>query len=79
MSPAERVDMRMDPEATLDAASFVNERSEEEIGAALRDFGEERRWRQFAGRVVQYRDEQVGGWVQTGGPDPTPLTKGTRI
>ncbi|NGX53695.1 MAG: Ribosomal RNA small subunit methyltransferase H [Chlamydiae bacterium] len=49
------LDMRMDPEAFLDAATIINTFSERELGKIFRDYGEERRWRAAAKAIVEGR------------------------
>eukprot|EP00899_Mesostigma_viride_P017440 jgi/Mesvir1/25698/Mv01894-RA.1 len=49
------VDMRMDPSGPLSAADVVNTWGEGELGRLFREYGEERRWRQVAARVVAAR------------------------
>ena len=46
------LDMRMDPEAALSAEDVLNTWTEAELGRILRDYGEERRWRAVAKRLV---------------------------
>lgn len=52
------LDMRMNPEGTLDARFVVNSLSEKELGEIFRIYGEERRWRQAAKAIVQARKKQ---------------------
>jgi 16S rRNA (cytosine1402-N4)-methyltransferase len=47
--------MRMDPSAALSAEDVVNTWSEAELGRILRDYGEERRWKAAAKRLVLAR------------------------
>jgi 16S rRNA (cytosine1402-N4)-methyltransferase len=49
------LDMRMDPEATLTAATIVNEWAEEDIARVLAEFGEEPRARAVARAIVRAR------------------------
>ena len=49
------LDMRMDRDETLSAWNVVNEWSEAELGRVIRDYGEERYWRQIAERIVRKR------------------------
>jgi 16S rRNA (cytosine1402-N4)-methyltransferase len=42
----------MDPDAALSAEDVLNTWSEAELGRILRDYGEERRWRALAKRLV---------------------------
>jgi 16S rRNA (cytosine1402-N4)-methyltransferase len=49
------LDMRMDPEAALDARKVVNEWPQDRIAATLRDYGEERYARAIAAEIVETR------------------------
>ena len=49
------LDMRMDPDAPVCAADLVNGRSERELEALLRDYGEEPNARRIARAIVQRR------------------------
>ncbi|MBR0062853.1 MAG: 16S rRNA (cytosine(1402)-N(4))-methyltransferase RsmH [Oscillospiraceae bacterium] len=49
------LDMRMDRDEALSAWNVVNEWSEAELGRVIRDYGEERYWRQIAERIVRKR------------------------
>jgi len=49
------IDMRMDPSAAVSAEDVVNTWSEAELGRILRDYGEERRWKAAAKRMVLAR------------------------
>ncbi|NGX54518.1 MAG: Ribosomal RNA small subunit methyltransferase H [Chlamydiae bacterium] len=49
------LDMRMDPEASLDAATIINTFSERELGKIFRELGEERRWRAATKAIVEAR------------------------
>jgi 16S rRNA (cytosine1402-N4)-methyltransferase len=49
------LDMRMDPEQELTAATIVNEWPQERIAGVLRDFGEERRAGSMAREIVRRR------------------------
>ncbi|MCH9610155.1 MAG: Ribosomal RNA small subunit methyltransferase H [Chlamydiales bacterium] len=49
------LDMRMNPEADIDAAAVVNSYSERDLGRIFQEYGEERRWRQAAKAIVQAR------------------------
>lgn len=51
------IDMRMNPTGPLSASDIVNSWGEAEIGRILRDYGEERRWRHIARRIVEARLE----------------------
>ncbi|CAK9863712.1 unnamed protein product [Sphagnum jensenii] len=55
-------DMRMDPSASLRADEILNKWSELEVGRILREYGEERRWRQLARKIVEAR---LAGGIQT--------------
>jgi len=52
------LDMRMDTTAELTAEIIVNEWPEEELGRVFREYGEERRWRAAARRIVSFRKEE---------------------
>ena len=52
------LDMRMNPENPVDAASIVNRYSEKELGVLFRDYGEERHWRTAAKAIVQARKKK---------------------
>ncbi|MBQ4426773.1 MAG: 16S rRNA (cytosine(1402)-N(4))-methyltransferase RsmH [Oscillospiraceae bacterium] len=49
------LDMRMDRDEALSAWNVVNEWSEAELGRVIRDYGEERYWRQIAEKIVRKR------------------------
>ena len=49
------LDMRMDPEQPLSAATVVNEWPEERIAGVIRDYGEERHARSIASEIVRRR------------------------
>lgn len=51
----ERLDMRFNHHNKLDAWTIVNQWPEEEIGAALRDYGQERFWRKISSNIVAER------------------------
>jgi len=51
------LDMRYDRSGPTTAADLVNSLSEEELGEIIRDYGEERRWRRVAGKIVAARQE----------------------
>jgi len=51
------LDMRMGGGATASAEELLASASEEELGRILREYGEERRWRPLARRLVQARFE----------------------
>mmetsp|Transcript_4359 Transcript_4359/g.11835 ORF Transcript_4359/g.11835 Transcript_4359/m.11835 type:complete len:412 (+) Transcript_4359:165-1400(+) len=53
------LDMRMDPGARLSAEEAVNTWSEAELGRIIRDYGEEKMWRQVASRIVRAREHEV--------------------
>jgi 16S rRNA (cytosine1402-N4)-methyltransferase len=52
------LDMRMDPKGDLTAEMIVNTWSEQEIGKVLRDYGEEKQWKQAARTIVRARTEK---------------------
>lgn len=49
------LDMRMNRENELSAATIVNTWPEQELGRIFRDYGEEKQWRKAAKRIVQER------------------------
>ncbi len=49
------LDMRMDPDRSLSAASVVNEWPEERLAAVIRDYGEERHARSIAAEILRRR------------------------
>lgn len=49
------LDMRMNPENHLSAWTIVNQWSESELGRIFRDFGEEKKWRIAARKIVEAR------------------------
>ncbi|MBL0927346.1 MAG: 16S rRNA (cytosine(1402)-N(4))-methyltransferase RsmH [Phycisphaerales bacterium] len=49
------LDMRLDPTLPASAADLVQSLPEAELAEIIRDFGEERRWRQVARKLVQER------------------------
>ncbi|GBG85547.1 hypothetical protein CBR_g40185 [Chara braunii] len=51
------LDMRMDPSTGYTAEVIVNESSEQELGHILWTYGEERKWRWLAGKIVQARQK----------------------
>jgi 16S rRNA (cytosine1402-N4)-methyltransferase len=51
----ERLDMRFDKYNKLDAWTIINQWPEEEIGAAIRDYGQERFWRKISVNIVAER------------------------
>jgi 16S rRNA (cytosine1402-N4)-methyltransferase len=51
------LDMRYDRSSGQTAADLVNTLSEEELGEIIRDYGEERRWRQAARKIAEARKE----------------------
>ena len=51
----ERLDMRFDKYNKLDAWTIINRWPEEEIGAAIRDYGQERFWRKISSNIVAER------------------------
>lgn len=52
------LDMRMNPENTLNAAIIVNEWTENDIAKIIRDYGEEKKWRLAARAIVHARQQQ---------------------
>ncbi|KAL3700326.1 hypothetical protein R1sor_018348 [Riccia sorocarpa] len=78
------VDMRMDPTASLKAEEILNSWPEAEVGRILRDYGDERRWRHIARKIVQAR---LSGGIHTttqlvsviGGSSFTRTGKGGRL
>ncbi|KAG6545612.1 hypothetical protein Mapa_012966 [Marchantia paleacea] len=55
-------DMRMDPTASLKAEEILNSWPEAEVGRILRDYGDERRWKHIARKIVQQR---LSGGINT--------------
>ncbi|MCI0382693.1 MAG: 16S rRNA (cytosine(1402)-N(4))-methyltransferase RsmH [Chlamydiae bacterium] len=53
------LDMRMDPNSKLTADEIVNSWNEEKLGALLRDFGEEPRWRKAAKAIIEERRKKM--------------------
>jgi 16S rRNA (cytosine1402-N4)-methyltransferase len=49
------LDMRMDPELALSAATIVNEWPEDRLAGAIREYGEERHARSIAAEIVRRR------------------------
>lgn len=52
------LDMRMDQSARLTAKEVVNRYGEKELMRIIRDYGEERRWRQAARAIVEGRQKK---------------------
>jgi len=52
------LDMRMNPNATLNAADIVNTWSEQDLGHIFRDYGEEKHWRRAAATLVAEREKK---------------------
>lgn len=52
------LDMRMNPETELNAATIVNTWSEQDLGKIFRDYGEEKHWRLAARVIVQAREQR---------------------
>lgn len=84
------VDMRMNPAAGLSGADFLETATEDELAQAIRDYGEERRWRRVVGAIVRARgtgqlsrtgslSELISGAVGTGKPGrPSRIHPATR-
>lgn len=51
------LDMRMDSSAPLSAADIVNGWSEQALGKIIREYGEDKKWRTIARRIVDARSE----------------------
>ncbi len=54
-SQEEKLDMRFGRQGETDAWTIVNRWSEEEIGAVIRDYGQERFWQKIASNIVAER------------------------
>jgi 16S rRNA (cytosine1402-N4)-methyltransferase len=52
------LDMRMDSDAPLDAAAWLNESDEKEIAAALKEFGDEPKAGRMAREIIRRRDNR---------------------
>jgi len=52
---SDTLDMRMDKDAPLDAATVVNSYAQNELERVLRDYGEMRNYKQIAAKIVQNR------------------------
>lgn len=52
------LDMRMNPEDTVQAADLLNTLSERELGRIFREYGEEKRWRQASNAIVTARQQR---------------------
>lgn len=52
------LDMRMNPQIELNAATIINTWSEQELGKIFRDYGEEKHWRLAARVIVQAREKK---------------------
>lgn len=52
------LDMRMDPNQSLNAAKIVNTWSEGDLGRIFRDYSEEKHWRRIAAAIVQARRQK---------------------
>lgn len=52
------LDMRMNPQIELNAATIINTWSEQDLGKIFRDYGEEKHWRLAARVIVQAREKQ---------------------
>jgi 16S rRNA (cytosine1402-N4)-methyltransferase len=53
------IDMRMGPSVKLSAEEVVNTWSEAQLGRIIREYGEEKAWRQVARRIVEAREKEV--------------------
>jgi 16S rRNA (cytosine1402-N4)-methyltransferase len=51
----EALDMRLDRNQKISAKTIVNEYSEEDLGKIIREYGEEKFWKNIARKVVEYR------------------------
>jgi 16S rRNA (cytosine1402-N4)-methyltransferase len=75
-----RLDMRMDPEAPLDAAEWLNDAGDQELARAFREYGDEPKAARLAREVVRRRerrpfetsDDLVGAIRATLGPRSGP-------
>lgn len=52
------LDMRMDPNTGIDAATWLNQASAEEIAKILREYGEEKFSRRIANAIVKFRTQK---------------------
>lgn len=52
------LDMRMDTSAPLSAADIVNGWSEQALGKIIKEYGEDKKWRTIARRIVDARSER---------------------
>lgn len=55
-------DMRMDPSASLTAEEILNKWPEAEVARILRDYGEEKRWKHLARKIV---DKRLAGGIHS--------------
>lgn len=55
----EPLDMRLNQQSGLTAAEILNKWPEAEIGRILREYGEEKKWRFIAKKVIDYRKKYV--------------------
>lgn len=51
----EKLDMRLDRNQKLTAKEIINEYSEKELGAIMREYGEEKFWKNIARKIIEYR------------------------
>ena len=61
------IDMRLDPRRGVSAADFLETASEESLIRAVREYGEERRWRRVVnakGRIAMTLSRQGTDWMQ---------------
>lgn len=54
----EKLDMRLDEKKSLSAKDLVNNYSEEELGRIIREYGEEKFWKNIARKIVEYREDK---------------------
>lgn len=55
------LDMRMDTSAPLSAADIVNGWTEQALGKIIKEYGEDKKWRTIARRIVDARSELPTG------------------
>jgi 16S rRNA (cytosine1402-N4)-methyltransferase len=82
-------DMRMDPDSGQSAAEFLERADESELVKAIRDYGEEKRWRRVVAAILEARGtgslsrtqslaELIGAAVGPGGRGRTKIHPATR-